>query len=49
MLVDGCLQILHTFRDDIGRKGRVVGWLDPSELRQKVVAIRPFCQLKPAP
>jgi hypothetical protein len=33
-------QILHTLRDDTGRKGRVVGWLDLSGPQQKEKTMR---------
>ncbi len=33
-------QILHTLRDDTGRKGRVVGWLDLSGPQQKEKTVR---------
>jgi hypothetical protein len=33
-------QILHTLRDDTGRKGRVVGWLDLTGPRRKEKIVR---------
>ena len=37
---DATRQILHTLRDDTGRKGRVVGWLDLSGPQQKQKIVR---------
>ena len=37
---DAARQILHTLRDDTGRKGHVVGWLDLGGPRQEEKAVR---------
>jgi hypothetical protein len=37
---DAAYQILHTLRDDTGRKGHVVGWLDLTGAQQRAKQIR---------
>lgn len=37
---ESAYRILHTLRDDTGRKGRVIGWLDLSGPRQKEKRVR---------